>query len=173
MTAKIHQREKERGSHWQDYIPLIVIIALTMLAACAKQISYATWSWMEWMQDFMGFFFVVFSMFKLFDLEGFVDGFQMYDLLAKPVRFYAYLYPFIELALGLGYLASWQPKIINSVTIVVTTFGAFGVIRALAKRLDIECACLGTMLSVPLSTVALVEDLGMAVMAAVMLWSTL
>jgi hypothetical protein len=168
MNAK--RRELGRGSQWQDYIPLIVIVALMLLAACAKQISYAAgWSWMNWMHDFMGFFLVVFSMFKLFDLEGFADGFQMYDLLAKPVRAYAYLYPFIELALGLSYLAHWQPKLIYLITVIVMTLGALGVIRAMTKRLDIECACLGTVLSVPLSTVAIIEDLGMAVMAAVML----
>jgi hypothetical protein len=90
-------------------------------------------------------------------------------VLAKPVRAYAYLYPFIELALGLGYLARWQPTLIYSVTVIVMTFGTLGVIRALTKRLDIQCACLGTVLSVPLSTVALTEDLGMAAMAGVML----
>jgi hypothetical protein len=169
-SSSVKRREPGRGSRWQDYIPLIVIIALTLLTACAKQVSYpARWSWMNWMHDFMGFFLVVFSMFKLFDLEGFADGFQMYDLLAKPVRPYAYLYPFVELALGLGYLAHWQPKLIYSITVTVMTFGALGVIRALTKRLDIECACLGTVISVPLSTVAMVEDLGMAAMAAVML----
>ena len=42
-------------------------------------------------------------------------------------------------------------------------------IRALSKRFDIECACLGTVLSVPLSTVAIIEDIGMAATAAVML----
>ena len=169
-NSEVKRRESGRGSRWQDYIPLIIIIALTLLAACAKQVAYAAgWSWMSWMHDFMGFFLAVFSMFKLFDLEGFADGFQMYDLLAKPVRAYAYLYPFIELALGLEYLAHWHPKLIYSATVIVMTFGALGVIRALSKRLDIECACLGTVLRVPLSTVALTEDLGMALMAAVML----
>jgi hypothetical protein len=169
-SSDVKRRQQGRGSRWQDYIPLIVIIAITVLAACAKQVSYpARWSWMSWMHDFMGFFLVVFSMFKLFDLEGFADGFQMYDLLAKPVRAYAYLYPFVELALGLGYLAHWQPKLIYSITVTLMAFGALGVIRALTKRLDIECACLGTVLSVPLSTVAMIEDLGMAGMAAVML----
>jgi hypothetical protein len=52
-------------------------------------------------------------------------------------------------------------------------FGAVGVIRALAAGLDIECACMGTVLRVPLSTVALGEDLGMAGMAAVMLLTTI
>ena len=173
MTTEIHARQKGRGSRWQDYIPLIVIVALTVLAACAKQFAYGRWDWMNWMHDFMGFFLVVFSMFKFFDMEGFADGFQMYDLLAKPFRPYAYIYPFIELCLGLGYLSHCQPKLIYLATIIVLTFGSIGVVRALLKGLDIECACMGTVLHVPLSTVALLEDLGMALMAAIMLWSTI
>jgi hypothetical protein len=43
------------------------------------------------------------------------------------------------------------------------------VINALAKGLDLKCACMGSILKVPLSTVALVEDLGMVGMAAA-LW---
>ncbi|MEO8205523.1 MAG: MauE/DoxX family redox-associated membrane protein [Chthoniobacterales bacterium] len=170
MDHDVHQRQKGRGTNWKDYIPLLVIIALTILAACAKQVAYGQgWHWMPWMHDFMGFFLVVFSMFKFFNLEGFADGFQMYDLLAKPFRPYAYIYPFIELGLGLGYLAFWQPRAIYITTIVVMLFGSLGVFNALRKKLDIECACLGTVLQVPLSTVALVEDLGMVVMAAAML----
>jgi hypothetical protein len=167
-------RQKGRGARWADYIPLMVIVALTILAACAKQYAYLAgsgWDWMRWMHDFMGFFLVVFSMFKFFNLEGFADGFQMYDLLAKPLRPYAYVYPFIELALGLGYLAHWQPQAIYTTTIVVMVFGSLGVFNALRKGLDLECACMGTVLKVPLSTVALVEDLGMAAMAAAMLFA--
>ena len=171
MTAEIHQRHPGRGSRWQDYVPLMVIVALTLLSASAKEFFYGNWSWMNWMHDFMGFFLVIFSMFKFFDIEGFADGFQMYDLLAKPLRPYAYIYPFIELGLGLGYLSHWQPQVIYVATIVVLTFGSIGVLRALFKGLDMECACMGTVLHVPLSTVALIEDLGMALMAAVMLWT--
>ncbi|MFN2623265.1 MAG: MauE/DoxX family redox-associated membrane protein [Chthoniobacterales bacterium] len=173
MTTEVHQRQAGRGSRWLDYIPLIVIVALTLLSACAKAFAAGGWNWMNWMHDFMGFFLVVFSMFKFFDMEGFADGFQMYDLLAKPVRPYAYVYPFIELGLGLGYLSHWQPKLIYVATIIVLLFGSIGVLRALFKGLDIECACMGTVLHVPLSTVALIEDLGMALMAAIMLWNSI
>ena len=69
----------------------------------------------------------------------------------------------------MGYLARWHPALIYVTTVVVMVFGALGVLRALVKGLDVECACMGTVLSVPLSTVALVEDLGMAFMAAIML----
>ena len=163
-------KQKGRGSKWTDYIPLIVIVALTLFSACAKQTAYGGgWTWMSWMHDFMGFFLVVFSMFKFFNMEGFADGFQMYDLLAKPFRPYAYIYPCIELGLGLGYLAHWQPMGIYTATVAVMVFGSLGVFNALRKGLDLECACMGTVLSVPLSTVALVEDFGMAAMAGAML----
>lgn len=165
--------EEGRGGSWKDYIPLMVIVGLTLLGAVAKQFHYGgDWDWVPWMHDFMGFFLVVFSMFKFFNLEGFADGFQMYDLLAKPFRPYAFIYPFLELGLGLGYLSHWQPIFIYGATVVLMVFGALGVILALTKGLDIECACMGTVLSVPLSTVALVENLGMAVMAGVMLAMT-
>jgi YHS domain-containing protein len=167
----VKSRQKGRGRQLKDYLPLIIIVIVTALAAAAKQAAYAQgWSGMSWMHDFMGFFLVVFAMFKLFNLEGFADGFQMYDLLAKSFRPYAFVYPFIELGLGLGYLAHWQPGLVYGTTIVVMIFGSLGVFRALAKGLDLDCACMGTFLRVPLSTVALVEDLGMAAMAAGMLF---
>jgi hypothetical protein len=168
-SRDIHQREEGRGRSWKDYVPLMVLLILMLLAATARQLSNGSVQPMSWMHDFMGLFLVVFSMFKFFDLEGFADGFHMYDLLAKQARPYGYVYPFIELALGLAYLARWKPEVVYPVTAILMLFGAAGVFMALKKGLDLECACMGTVLHVPLSTVALVEDLGMAAMAGGML----
>jgi len=162
-------REPGRGSRLADYLPLGVLLSLTLLAATALELKAADWSWTDWMHNFMGLFLVVFAMFKLFDLKGFVNGFAMYDLLARRLRAWGYVYPFLELALGLAYLAHWQPFITYAVTAGLLVFGALGVVSALRRGLDIECACMGTVLHVPLSTVALVEDLGMAGMAGAML----
>jgi hypothetical protein len=170
---QVHERQKGRGTDWTDYIPLMVIIVAALGAASAKEVAYGAWSWMPWMQDFMGVFLVIFSLFKFFDMEGFADGFQMYDLLAKRLRAYAYFYPFIEFGLGLGYLSRWHLGTVCAATVGVMLFGALGVLNALRKGLDLECACMGNVLKVPLSTVALVEDLGMAVMAAAMGWAAL
>ncbi len=171
-TESIKRREEGRGGSWKDYIPLLVLVLLTLLAASARQLSDGRIQGMPWMHDFMGFFLVVFSMFKFFDLEGFADGFHMYDLLARVFRPYGYVYPFLELGLGLAYLARWEPSAVYIATLVLMLFGAAGVFMALKKGLDLECACMGTVLHVPLSTVALVEDLGMAAMAAAMLMMT-
>jgi YHS domain-containing protein len=165
------RRDANRGKSWRDYVPLLVLILLTLGAASAKQYSYPPpWDWTLWMHDFMGLFLIVFSMFKFFNINGFADGFQMYDLLASSFRPYAYVYPFLELGLGLGYLAWFQPAFIYTATVVLMTFGSLGVFRALATGLDVNCACMGSVLNVPLSTVALVEDLGMASMALMMLF---
>lgn len=166
----VHQRQHGRGTHILDYLPLAVIIVAALAVAAANEVAYGHWSTMAWMQDFMGVFLVLFSIFKFFDLPGFADGFQMYDLLAKPFRPYAYVYPFIEAGLGLSYLARWHLGAVYIVTIVVMLFGSLGVFNALRKGLDLECACMGTVLKVPLSTVALLEDLGMAIMAGAMWW---
>jgi len=141
-----------------------------MLVASAKYFSYSgEGSFGVWMHDFMGIFLMVFAMLKLFDLTGFATGFQRYDLLAKHSRAYALIYPFVELSLALGYLSMWNPQVVYIATIGVMGFGAIGVFVALRKGLSVKCACMGTSLNVPLSTVAVVEDVGMVAMAATML----
>lgn len=157
------------------YTPLIVIVMLSLLAASAKQVAYGVgddvgWQGMLWMHDFMGVFLVVFSMVKLFDVKGFATGFQKYDLLGGICRPYALLYPFLELGLGLGFLSMWQPQVIYVTTIALLMFGSLGVFNAMRKGENLNCACMGQLLNVPLSTVTLTEDLGMAAMAAAMLY---
>jgi copper chaperone CopZ len=127
------------------------------------------WSWHTFMLDFMAGFFVVFSFFKLLDLRGFVDAYQSYDIIAKPIRPWGFVYPFIELGLGVAYLLRWELTIINWITLVLMLIGSIGVLQALLKKNAIRCACLGTALNLPMTTVTLVEDLGMAAMAAAML----
>jgi hypothetical protein len=120
--STVKKRESGRGASWKSYIPLFVVIALALLAAGAKQIHYEAGDFSVFMRDFMGFFLVEFSMLKFFNLKGFADGFQMYDLLAKRSRIYAYFYPFIELGLGLAFLTSWRPDVVFGATIVVMVF---------------------------------------------------
>lgn len=158
---------------WRVYVPLIALVGVAVLVALAIYNSYGPgMNPVRAMHAFMGFFLVVFALLKLFDLPGFADGFQMYDLLAKRSRAYALIYPFLELALGLAYLAFVQPDTVYIATVILLGFGALGVISALRRGLDVNCACMGNTLKVPLSTVALVEDLGMAGMALVM-WARL
>ena len=150
------------------YTPLISLVMIAVLSSAAVAHGIQG-NLFEWMHYFMGFFFCQFAMLKIFHLGGFVEGFQKYDLIAMRYRSYGYLYPFIELALGLGYLSFVFSVITYLVTIVFMLIGGIGVIKALKKGLDLRCACMGTVLDVPLSTVTLTEDIGMGVMAFIML----
>jgi hypothetical protein len=89
---------------------------------------------------------------------------------AQKFPVYARIYPLIELSLGLGFLSFTWPILTYIITIVVMGVGAVGVIGALRKGLDVRCACMGTVLDVPLSTVTLTEDLTMGLMACWMLF---
>jgi hypothetical protein len=71
---------------------------------------------------------------------------------------------------GLAYLTHWQPALTHWVTIVVMGFSAIGVIRAVVNKQAIRCACLGSVFNLPMSTVTIVEDVGMVLMAAWMLY---
>lgn len=151
------------------YWPLFALVLVAGLAAAALGAQKGLLAWMHY---FMGFFFCQFAMLKLFNPSGFAEGFQMYDLVAKKSKLYAYLYPFIELALGLAYLSFSTPIVTYIVTILLMGVGAVGVIRALRRGLDIRCACMGTVLDVPLSTVTLSEDIVMGGMACLMLFGS-
>jgi hypothetical protein len=117
----------------------------------------------------MAGFFLVFSFFKLLNLQAFADAYATYDLVAAKSRAYALAYPFLELALGIAYLVRFQPFATNLATLVLMTIGTVGVARSLLSGDRIQCACLGTVFNLPMSSVTLIEDLSMALMAAAML----
>lgn len=166
------QETAPKKSNLKKYWPLLALILIAALAASA--LSYgAPKQPFSWMHFFMGFFLCQFAMFKFFSLRQFADGFQMYDLVAMKSRAYAYIYPFLELGLGLLYLSFILPFVTYILTMIILGVGAVGVLKALKKGLDIRCACMGTVLDVPLSTVTLTEDIGMVVMAAYLLFASL
>ncbi len=151
------------------YRPLLVIIGFIALGSIAASYGHSGFDWHIAMNGFMGGFFLVFAGFKFLDLRGFADAYATYDLLARRWRPYGLIYPFIEAALGLAYLSGVFPMATLIATIVLMAFSSLGVIAALRDKRAIRCACLGTTLNLPMSTVTLVEDLGMVAMAAAML----
>jgi len=123
----------------------------------------------EWMRWFMGIFLTTFASFKLVGYGMFVTMFAEYDIVAKRSRLYAQAYPFIELILGLLYVGDGGGRFRDALTVAITSIGAIGVWQAIAARKGVHCACLGNIIKLPLSTVSLVEDLGMGLMALLML----
>lgn len=153
----------------ESLYPLFLIIGY--IAGTVAIISLATGETAPHvlMRYFMGGFFLVFSFFKLLDLRGFADAYRSYDVLARAWPTWGYIYPFVELALAVAYLLNLNPVATNVATLALMLLGAVGVLKALLDKRAIRCACLGTALNLPMTTITLVEDLGMAAMAVVML----
>ena len=153
----------------ESLYPLFLIVGYLVGVVILIAAASGDWSLDRLMRHFMAGFFLVFSFFKLLDLPGFVDTYRSYDLIARKSKAYAWSYPFVELALGVAYLVNIAPVATNIVTLVVMGVGAGGVLRVLLDKRSIRCACLGTALNLPTTKVTLIEDVTMAVMAAVML----
>ena len=124
---------------------------------------------MHWMRNFMGAFFLTFSFFKLLNVKAFAESYSSYDIIAKRWTNYGYVYAFIELALGVAFITSFNPVLTNAVTFVVMSISIIGVLKAVFSKQKIKCACLGAVFNLPMSTVTIIEDLLMIVMSAAML----
>lgn len=167
-----HISKTTHATSQESYTPLVVIISLIALVTATLSIK----AWLDGqfsldltMRTFMAGFFLIFSSFKLIDIKGFAEGYYTYDLLARHFFKYGYIYPFLELLLGLSYLLNLAPVLTNSATLILLTFSGIGVLRKILSGQKIQCACLGTFLKVPLSKVTVVEDFSMAAMALIML----
>lgn len=152
------------------YFPIFLIAAYILGTTFISNFHDGQVHWSGWMSQFMAGFFLVFSAFKLLNIKGFAEGYATYDWLARQWYFYGFIYPFLELSLGILYLGSWFPKATSLATIVIMGFSSFGVIESLLKKQKIRCACLGTILNVPLSSITLIEDLSMVFLAILTLF---
>lgn len=162
---KIHNVSGSMGHSIRDFYPLIGVLALVGVLTTVGVLVFAQ----DVMLAFMGYFFLVFGALKVVRINGFVEAYQMYDVLAKRSRLYAYLYPFLELGFSLAYLLAWQVEIVSTVVAPIMLVGAYGVYLKLREREEIPCACLGTVFKVPMTWVTLGEDLLMAGMAVMIL----
>ena len=89
--------------------------------------------------------------------------------IAKQFRSWGYIYAFIELGLGIAYAINFNPIITNAVTFVVMTISIVGVLQSVLNKRKIQCACLGAVFNLPMSTVTIIEDALMIVMSVLML----
>jgi len=154
------------ASPWyKTYFPILLILGYLAVFVALSQIRAGEWSWMSAMRNFMGGFFVVFSFFKLLNLAGFAEAYATYDIAAMRLRAYGYIYPFIELGLGVAYLGAFGGLIADIFTLTVMSLSTVGVVRSLLEKRAIRCACLGTVFNLPMSNITLIEDLSMVLMS--------
>jgi copper chaperone CopZ len=132
-------------------------------------IHYPTFETQAVLPYFMGLFFVVFSFFKFLDLKGFQQSFRRYDPLAKPLPFYGLVYPFVELALGVLFLMRLEVQLALWLTLGILSITTLGVVKVLVSKQQIQCACLGSVLNLPMTEATFIENAVMIGMAGWML----
>ena len=73
-------------------------------------------------------------------------------------------------ALGLiAYLISFQPLLTNTLTFIAMSISIIGVLQSVLNKKKIQCACLGVVFDLPISTVTIIEDALMIGMSRTMI----
>ena len=125
----------------------------------------------ELMNRVMGTIFIVFGALKIVNLKGFVKIFAKYDLVGKHSSVYGYMYPFIEILLGISFFYKDYRMKSYILTIILMIIGLVGVFLSMRKGVSLRCGCLGSFLHVPLSYVTVSENIVMLAMASYLLKS--
>ncbi len=157
-------------SNTVEYIKYGFVIAGIILASYLLYNHGETSGIPEYMRWFMGVFMATFAVFKFIGYKAFAAAFANYDIVARRFSLYGKLFPFIQVSLALLYLLDVLPVGRNILVAAITGIAAIGVFKEVKKRkTGVHCACLGNIIKLPLSTVSLIEDVTMFVMAITML----
>ena len=151
----------------KDLAPLFSVILAISLLAGIRQIGNT--DGMLYMMDWMGLFLLSFGMLKLVDLTGFATGFASYDIIAKRFKHYGYVFPFIEIVLGILYLVGFMFILQNVLVLIISALGMYSAYRVITDKLEIRCVCLGTLFHIPMTWATFIENFLMAVMIILML----
>lgn len=169
-------RDQETTSYKPLFVLFVLILLVSFLASTnftnlpeLKSIQAGSMNYQVWMRYFMAGFFLCFSYFKLINLQGFADSYSMYDIIAKRIKAWGFIYPFAELALGIAYVVDYSPIITNWATVIIMGISSIGVIESVVNKKKIRCACLGAVFNLPMSTLTIIEDLLMVVMAGIVI----
>ncbi len=148
--------------------PILLALLIVTISSLSLQTAYGKFDWNNWFTTYMGVFFIVFSFLKLLNVKGFSITFSKYDIFAKKIPIFAVSYPFIELLLGVAFLTQTLLIVANILTLIFMVSQSIGVIKVLQSKQEIQCACLGTSINLPISYLTLLENIVMVLMAGYM-----
>lgn len=147
-----------------SYTPVIALFSTAGLMALATSLG---------LSGFMGISLSMLASLKLMDLDAFAESFAKYDLITQRLKPYAKVYPFAELAIGLGFLAGIAPLATGIGSLAVGISGIASVVKAVyIDKLALNCACVGGNSKAPLGVVSFAENAIMALMGAALIIST-
>ena len=166
------QRFLGKSDEKKDKASYFPVVSLFLIAALATGVlAYAQpsdSSFQGLVMQFVGFSMTMLGLLKLQNVDGFVNGFLGYDLLAQRYVPYAYVYPYAEVLGGLLMIGGVLPAVSIPIMIFIGGIGGISVFKAvyLDKR-ELKCACVGGGSNVPLGFVSFSEN---AVMFGAAIW---
>lgn len=170
ISALAHHEFAEETKSWIiTYKPVLLLFAYVGLISLLASWQNHTVNMLLFMRFFMAGFFLSFSFFKLINLKNFAESYAMYDVVAKKFKAWGFIYAFIELGLGIAFMANFNPVLTNWITLVVMLVSVIGVLESVLNQRKIKCACLGAVFDLPMSTLTIIEDVLMIIMSAAML----
>ena len=158
--------KKVKAKDETSYQPVLAVFGVAALLALAI-------SWMladgllsiRTAELFIAISMSILALLKLQDVESFSTMFLNYDLLARRVVPYSYVYPFGELLAGVLMVAGAMLWLAIPVALFIGTVGAVSVLKAVyIDKRELKCACVGGGSNVPLGFVSLTENLMMIAM---------
>lgn len=168
--GNVFTEQPEEVKSWAEtYKPILLIAGYITVVASIVSLSNDTFNGMLFMRVFMSGFFLTFSFFKMLDLSGFADSYAMYDVIAMKFKSWGYIYALLELALGIAFAVNFEPVVTNGFTAVLMSVSLVGVLQSVLNKKKIQCACLGAVFNLPMSTVTIIEDGLMIAMSIAML----
>jgi hypothetical protein len=145
------------------YLPILVVFTTAALISMVTDLG---------LRGFMGFALCILATLKLMDIREFATSFRKYDLITQQLKLYGTIYPCLELAIGLGFLAGSVPRVTGWGALLVGVSGAVSVLKAVyVDHKSLQCACLGGNSKTPLGLISLLENTIMAVMGTMLVFN--
>ncbi len=168
-TNSVHTQERTRTRiQLAGYAPLGAMLAVSVVAGLAIAAGFGGAVGMS-MHAIMGFLLCSLALQRLTDLRAFAEAFRRYDLIAMRWRGYGFVYPFLLLALGLGYFSFVAPVQVYFATALLFAFGLAGALSSIERR-GVQHPRGAASLRTPTNAIALVETGIPLPMALAMLW---
>ncbi len=144
-----------------SYTPVIALFSTAGLMTLALSLQ---------MVGFMGISLSMLASLKLMDLDSFSTSFQQYDLVTKRFKPYGKIYPFLELAIGLGFLSGIAPLLTGIASTTIGISGFVSVVKAVyINKMALNCACIDGNSKAPLGMISMTENLMMAIMGIMLI----
>ncbi len=168
LTTESPSFGKVFSAWFKKYLPLILAFSLVLIFTGTRGYLYG-FHLHSSMTDFMGAFFLLFGGMKVTNWKKYSKSFQNYDPLASKLHLYSYIYPALEVFLGVVYIFGIGNFLIwNIVTALILGVNTVGVINVLKSGEMVQCACLGAYFNIPITRFTIFENGIMVAMAMYM-----